>query len=271
MLTQSAPTAFSGTIPANYDRYLGPLFFEPFAEDLAQRVKRLQPQNVLELACGTGRVTAKLPAMLPSGARLIATDVNPAMLAQAKELLKDNPQITWAVVNAEELPYEDAQFDLVLVQYGVMFYDRSKGFKEAHRVLRPGGTFLFNAWDDLAHNPFAQLTQDVVAERFPIDTPAFYELPFSYHNEASIREDLANAGFGDVQIELLSRTGYSESPEAAATGLLEGSPIYTAITDRDASALPQMKQELSRKLQAQFGAKDLQVPLSARVVTAVKA
>jgi SAM-dependent methyltransferase len=272
MITQSAaPIAFSGSIPTNYDRYLGPLFFEPFALDMAERVKNRSAKDILEVACGTGRVTKHIVETLPKGVSFVASDINPAMLEYAKKAIEPHPALRWQVVDAVNLPFADATFDLVLSQFGVMFYsDRREAYAETGRVLKQGGTFIFNAWDNIENNLAAQLTQEVVTEFFPVDTPAFYQMPFSYHNETVIRQDLAFAGFHDVKIDLLKLTGFAETSVAAATGLLEGTPIYTAIVERDGSLLPAMKELLAKRLSHQFGKTNLKVPLQARVVTALK-
>jgi ubiquinone/menaquinone biosynthesis C-methylase UbiE len=191
MTTQQAvPIAFSGSIPPNYDTFLGPLFFEPFALDMAQRIRHLQPQALLEVAAGTGRVTKHLPSALPAGALIVATDVNPAMVNFAKERLAGYSNMQWEVVDAVSLPYQNKQFDCIASQFGVMFYsDRRKAYAEAYRVLRPGGVFLFNAWDHIHRNPCARLTDEILEHFFPTDTPAFYKVPFSYHDANVIRED----------------------------------------------------------------------------------
>ena len=78
-------TVFSGSIPSLYDRYLGPLIFEPYAEDLARRLAALDPEHVLETAAGTGIVTRALDRALPPGAGIVATDLNQPMLDHAAE------------------------------------------------------------------------------------------------------------------------------------------------------------------------------------------
>lgn len=265
------PIAFSGSIPPNYDNYLGPLFFEPFALDLAQRIHFLQPKAVLEVAAGTGRVTQHLPAALSEGAIIVATDINPAMVEFARTHLKELTTVQWEVVDAVALPYQNKQFDCIISQFGVMFYsDRRKAFAEAYRVLRPGGVFLFNAWDHLNRNPAARLTDEILGHFFPTDTPAFYKIPFSYHDANQIREDLESAGFEIATMQILRLTGYAATAEDAARGLLEGTPAFTAITERDAALLPAMKKALAKDLTILFGEEDLQVPLQARVVMAVK-
>ncbi|MBX2892183.1 MAG: class I SAM-dependent methyltransferase [Saprospiraceae bacterium] len=271
MTHQAVPIAFSGSIPPNYDNYLGPLFFEPFALDMAQRIRHLSPNALLEVAAGTGRVTKHLPSALPEGALIVATDVNSAMVDFAKKSLKEYTSIQWEIVDAVSLPYQNKQFDCVVSQFGVMFYsDRRKAYAEAFRVLRPGGVFLFNAWDSLSRNPAARLTDETLTHFFPTDTPAFYKVPFSYHDATEIREDLQSVGFDIASMQMLKLVGYAATAEEAATGLLEGTPVHTAIMERDPTLLPAMKKALADDLAALFGEKDLRVPLQARVVTAVK-
>lgn len=272
MMTQQAvPIAFSGSIPSNYDKYLGPLFFEPFAIDMAQRVRQLQPKALLEVAAGTGLVTKHLHEVLSDDALLVATDLNPAMLNYAKESLKQHDSIQWEIVDAVNLPYQNRQFDCIVSQFGVMFYsDRRKAYAEAFRVLRPGGVFLLSAWDQLNRNPCARLTDDVLRHFFPTDTPAFYQIPFSYNDTGEIRSDLESAGFEIATMQVVRLTGYAATAEDAAVGLLEGTPAYTAITERDESLLPAMKKALADDLATVFGDEDLRVPIQARVVMAVK-
>lgn len=272
MQTLKAPVniAFSGSIPKHYDSGLGPMFFEPFAERLGDRVVELAPENVLELACGTGRLTRHLAERLPADTRIVATDVNPAMLEFAQEAIPTHG-LEWNTVDAVELPYADASFDLVVVQFGVMFYsDRVKAYREALRVLKRGGRMLFTCWNKLEANPAARLTQRVVSRFFPVDTPAFYTVPFAYHDRELIREEVLGAGFARIKMDLVPLTGHADSAVAAARGLLQGSPIHTAIMDRDPDALPAMRELLAADLAAEFGNEDLQVPLSAWVVEAVK-
>lgn len=271
MTTQKIPVAFSGNIPSNYDEFLGPLFFEPFALDLAQRIRHLRPDFVLEAACGTGRVTRHLTKVLPEGAIIKATDINPAMVDYARKRLKEHTRIEWDVADAVSLPYRNEQFDCVVSQFGVMFYsDRRKAYAEAYRVLRPGGVFLFNAWDNINRNPAARLTDEILGHFFPNDTPAFYKVPFSYHDANEIREDLESAGFEIVSMQVLRLAGKAESAETAARGLLEGTPVHTAIVERDPALLPSMNKALADGLTVLFGERDLHVPLQARVVMAVK-
>lgn len=270
-MIQETSIAFSGSIPMNYEKYLGPLFFEPFAKNISNRVKELQPSSVLELACGTGRLTKYLPFAISPGGRIVATDINPAMLEYAKHSLRDLEGIDWKVVDAVELPFRDNCFDVVVIQFGVMFFsDRHQAFTEALRVLKPGGTLIFSSWDQLRNNPVARVTDELVTRYFPMDTPGFYKIPFSYFNEHKIHEELDEALFHNVSIELLKLYGESKTAAEAAMGLLQGSPIHTAIVERNASVLPVMIEQLTEEIASLFGKKNLSIPIQALVTTARK-
>ena len=272
METLKAPinTAFSGSIPEHYDAQLGPLFFEPFAIHIAPPIAAMAPRSVLELACGTGRLTRQMDAHLDPSTRIVATDVNPAMLHFAQETMSARG-ITWERVDAVELPFPDASFDVVVAQFGVMFYsDRVRSYQEAMRVLRPGGTLVFTCWDRIEENPAARTTQEVVKAFFPIDTPAFYQVPFAYHDRDLIREEVLSAGFQGVGLKVVTLEGQATTASEAAKGLLEGSPIHTAIVDRDPALLPRMREELTSRLAERFGRNDLRVPIQAWVVEARK-
>src|ERR1700712_2622323 len=193
---------FAGSIPDNYDRYLVPLIFESFAQDIAQRVGALSPSTVLETAAGSGVVTRALAPRLAPDARYVVTDLNQPMLDYAATRQNADRRIDWRQADAQALPFEDATFDVVCCQFGAMFFpDRPSGYREARRVLKPGGVFLFNAWDPIEPNVFANDVTSALTEFFPNDPPRFMARPpHGYHDTALIRSDLAKAGFTDVTI-----------------------------------------------------------------------
>lgn len=267
---QQTPAAFSGNIPMYYDTYLGPLFFEPFAQHIAGRISQLSPSNILELASGTGRLTRLLPAAAARNASIIASDINPAMINYGRSK-NYQAAIEWMEIDAVSLPFEDNSFDCVVVQFGVMFYsDKIKAFKEALRVLKPGGHFIFSCWDTLAHNPVPTIINQVLHEFFPVDTPAFYSIPFSYHSKKVIMSDLSEAGFKDISMDLLSLTGRCESAADAAKGAIQGTPTITAIEERDVQATLPVLKRVEDLIVEQFGSSGIQVPLQAHVVICAK-
>src|SRR5215470_11897609 len=147
---------FAGSIPENYDRHMVPLIFESYARDISQKAAALSPKAVLEIAAGSGAVTRALAPKLSPDARYVVTDLNQPMLDYAATRQVADSRISWRKADAQALPFEDACFDLVCCQFGVMFFpDRQAGYREAKRVLRPGGCFLFNVWDRIEENVFA--------------------------------------------------------------------------------------------------------------------
>jgi ubiquinone/menaquinone biosynthesis C-methylase UbiE len=104
---------FAGPIPKNYDRYLVPLIFESFAQDIAQRVAALSPSIVLETAAGSGVVTRALTPKLSPDASYVVTDLNQPMLDYAVARQAPDNRISWRKADALALPFEDAAFDLV--------------------------------------------------------------------------------------------------------------------------------------------------------------
>ena len=264
-------SAFLGGVPENYDRYLGPMFFEPYGADIVERVVPLAPSDVLEIACGTGIVTKRLAEKLPSTSRITATDLNEAMLAIARQKLGDNTQVDFAVADACALPMNDGDFDAIICQFGVMFFpDKAKAFAEFARVLRPDGHLLFNVWDSLAYNDGPRTADAAVRECFPIDSPSFYDTPFGFHDRPHIVGMLEQAGFGSVSWTEVARVVESRAAADAASGLLDGSPVSAEIVTRDPAALPRLRDTVTASLRDQFGDKPMRCQARAVVFQARK-
>jgi SAM-dependent methyltransferase len=228
-----ANVAFVGSIPENYDRYLGPVFFTPYAQDLVKRLEVPEGAAVLEIACGTGIVTQLLKDALPAGAQLTATDLNQAMIDYAKHKFTGHEKIHWQQADAANLPFVDASFDAVVCQFGLMFVpDKAAAVREARRVLKAGGTFLFSVWDAIEKNEMAHITHEVVSSFFETDPPMFYQIPFGLHNTDFVQTLLQEAGFNDVQMDAVALTGESPSAADAAQGAVEGNPVAVAIVER---------------------------------------
>ena len=129
-------------MPEAYDRWLVPAVFHPFAVDFARRAARHAPRRVLEIAAGTGVLTRELVTVIPA-AEVTATDLNAAMADLGSRRV---PGAAWQQADALRLPFGDDQFDLVACQFGVMFFpDKPAAFREARRVLAPGGGLLFSS------------------------------------------------------------------------------------------------------------------------------
>jgi ubiquinone/menaquinone biosynthesis C-methylase UbiE len=220
---------FAGSIPALYEECLVPVLFAPYAADLVARAAALGPARVLELAAGTGAVSHALAEALP-GARITATDLNPAMLEVAARR-GAAPNLAFAPADAQALAFADGAFDLVLAQFGAMFFpDKPAAFAEAKRVLAPGGTLLFNVWGPLADNTGSLAIHEAVRAALPEPKPAFIaRTPFGYHDPATIEAELRAGGFTEIAIERVALASPPGSAAALATGMCRGSPLANEL------------------------------------------
>jgi ubiquinone/menaquinone biosynthesis C-methylase UbiE len=262
---------FVGSMPALYDRHLGPFIFEPYAQDLAERLARIGPRRLLETAAGTGIVTRALARALPGTTEITATDLNQAMVDYAAAQTKA-PNVTWRQADALALPFPDGTFDAVICQFGAMFFpDKRTGYREARRVLKPGGRFLFNVWDGIDDNEVSRVLTDAVAALFPKDPPQFLaRTPHGYHDVAVIRDQLVQAGFGQVEIETVAKRGRAPSPRDPAIGFCQGSPLRNEIEARDAGRLQEATEAAAQAIAARFGPGPIEGNIQAHVITATR-
>jgi ubiquinone/menaquinone biosynthesis C-methylase UbiE len=260
--------AFGGLIPENYDRYLGPSFFEPFAKDIAERLDPARYKNVLEIACGTGIVTRHLRDRLTPEARLIATDLNPAMFALAQKKLAGN--VIWREADAGALPFADGSFDALVCQFGVMFFpDKQAVMRETHRVLSSGGLFLFNVWDSFERNPIAAIAHKTIGSFFDHDPPNFYEVPFGFCDADLIRRLLRAADFKEIEISIVTLPCQSRSAAEFAIGLVRGNPVATAIEERGVK-VDRVVRAVEKAIGERFGVAPLETTMQALVCRAVR-
>jgi ubiquinone/menaquinone biosynthesis C-methylase UbiE len=240
---------FAGSIPEIYDRLLVPLIFESYARDLAKRLAKTNPRDVLETAAGTGVLTRAMVSWLAADAR-----------------------IEWKQADALALPFEDQSFDVVACQFGVMFFpDKVQGYKEARRVLKPGGHFFFNVWDQISENEFADVVTEALAALFPQDPPRFMaRTPHGYHDVERIRADLNAAGFTNISVDAVDDRSKAASPRDPAIAYCQGTPLRNEIEVRDASRLEDATNQAAEALAHRFGRGAIEGRIRAFVITAIR-
>jgi len=246
---------FAGSVPALYERYMVPMLFEPYARDLAERLRPRAPRRVLELACGTGAVTRAIAVELPATTSIVATDLNPGMLEQAKQLGASR-QVEWQVADATALPFADASFDAVVCQFGTMFFpDKPKAYSQVRRVLAPGGFFLFNVWDRIEDNEFADVITKSLERVFPNDPPRFMaRTPHGYRDANALAKDLADGGFTTAPaITVVEKRSRAATAGDAALGYCQGTPMRGEIEARDPSRLEEATRVAAEAVAARFG------------------
>lgn len=267
---QDLELRFDGSVPATYDRLMVPLMFRPWADELARRARQFRSRRILETAAGTGVVTETLRDALPE-AEIVATDLNQPMLDLAADRLRGG-NIHFVAADAQNLPFDDDSFDLVICQFGAMFFpDRVLGHSEAWRVLRGDGRYLLAIWDRIERNPLSDVAQRVLIDAFPDDPPLFMRKgPFGYHDPMRIEDDLRDAGFGTVEMETVELRSRSPSAHDAATALCYGTPMGVEVEEREPGSLDRTFEAVRRAFGAFEGPRGVDTPMSAHIVTAAK-
>jgi SAM-dependent methyltransferase len=259
---------FTGAIAEIYERHLGPALFEPYAVDMGGRLADMTDGSVLETAAGTGIVTRELDSKLPGEVQITATDLNPAMIETADRVAWSE-RTGWRQADALVLPFDDAAFTSVVCQFGAMFFpDKVAGYREARRVLKPEGRFIFSVWGTLEENPAALAVADAVANIYPDDPPSFLRrVPYGYNDVDRILGELEEAGFERVEHEVVTLS--SERPSSdPAIGLCIGTPMRIEIVDRDPDGLDAAVEAAMTEVAARLGDDPVVVELLAHVFTA---
>lgn len=266
-------TKFSGSIPENYDKYLGPLLFEFSAKDLAERVSKKIPaeSKVLEIACGTGISTEYLRKSLPESTSITATDLQEDMLNVAKQKRSDLKNVTYQVADALDLPFEDESFDAVVCQFGIMFFpDKQKGLSEMMRVLKPNGIIAFNVWDTLEINKVVKVSKDVIETFFDDSPPKFLDTPFGFNDIEKIKGLMDSAGIKNIEHEVVSASFNNFSAEHIARGFITGNPTITEINERGTADSKEIINAVAKEIENVFGADNPEVSLQEIVFIGTK-
>jgi ubiquinone/menaquinone biosynthesis C-methylase UbiE len=258
---------YSGSIPKIYDEILGPAYFEPYAIETANRVAALMPKNILEIAAGTGRVTNHLQKNLPESC-ISATDISDDMLAIAKAKMEGAENIGWLVADAMALPFRDNEFDVVVCQFGAMFFpDKSKGFSEVNRVLKKNGIFFLVTWDKLSLNPIAGPGREQLTEFFEGNPPAQLRAAFSMTDKDEMKSLLEQSGFTNIKIESINKPCIAESAEQLAYANIDGSIVLKFVKEKNPDAVPVLRDKLAKTIAEKFGNHPVRSTMQAIFVT----
>jgi SAM-dependent methyltransferase len=259
---------FAGSIPDLYERHLGPLLFEPYARDLAARVRVEAGGRLLELACGTGRLTRHLVSALPSGATIDATDLNEAMTLVARQRVPA-AAVTWGTADATALPFGDAAFAGACCQFGVMFFpDKIAAARQVWRVLEPGAAYWLSSWSTLADNPLSRLANEAAWRLIGGDTPPFMRIPYGYGDRDRIAADLRAGGFSTIDIDTVDLEAVADSAGDVAIGLVQGTPMVNEIRERGRATPEAVTAAVAEEIARAFGTSAIRAPMRAHVVRA---
>ena len=259
--------SFAGSMPELYDRVLVPVMFEPFAQDLAERLHGMTSGHILEIAAGTGVVTRALTRVLSPEVAITATDLNPAMLDRAKSH-SGLDRVQWQEVDALALPFGDRLFDCILCQFGVMFFpDKQAAFREALRILRPGSRFLFSVWGKREGSVW-EVATNVVGEFLSRDPASLVSPP--YNDIAVVRTELLAAGFARIAVEEITKLVRASSAREAAVSICHSGLVRAAIEAQMPNRLDEITEAATTAITPRFVAGPIESPLNAPPFTAMR-
>ncbi len=239
-------------LAASYESFMVPSLFAPWATDLVDRANPQLDEHILDIACGTGIVARTVASRVGTSGSIAGLDANPDMINMARRVSgQEHLAIEWHTSPAEQLPYPDENFDLILCQFGLMFFtERHAALKEMYRVLRKDGRVVLSVWQGLAQHPFYQTLHDVSLRHFGKSS---VETVFSLGNADQLRELLSGSGFRQVAIEHLSITALFLQPEEFLAWEMDINPA-------DAPALRNLDKEAQQAILA-AARQDMQSPL----------
>jgi SAM-dependent methyltransferase len=214
-------------------------------------------------------VTRALASALPERVAIVATDLNQAMIDQAAAI-GTKRAVEWRQADAMKLPFDDATFEAVVCQFGVMFFpDKSKAFSEARRVLKPGGVLIFNVWDRITENEFADAVTTGLEPMFPTDPPRFLaRTPHGYYDRRVIAQDIASGGFsGTPEIETVAKRSRADSARVPALAYCQGTPLRNEIEARAPTRLGEATDVAAQAVAARFGQGTVEGKIQAHIVT----
>lgn len=181
-----------------YDTNLVPALFLERAVQIVDAARIEPGLRVLDVACGTGVVTRKLAELLGDHPAPVGLDIAPGMLAVAR---RSGTTIDWRHGDADALPFDDAVFDRVLCQFGLMFFpDPVRALGEMLRVLEPGGRLVVSVWDRIAASPGSAAICEILDRIAGPEAAAALAMPFRLGDPARLREIARDAGVGGFEL-----------------------------------------------------------------------
>lgn len=257
---------------ANYERTLVPAFMDPWAADLIDAVELKPGERVLDVGCGTGIVARHAARRVGTGGSVAGVDVNPAMLAVAREVSADlDPPVAWRQAPADALPFADATFDAVLCQQAFQFFpDPTAALTEMHRALVPGGRVGLGTCQPVEYQPGYAVLTEVVTRHVGVAAGEVIRSPYALGDPDRLRALLTGAGFADVHVRLLFTTFRVPSAEAFLQAETSSSPLGDLVVRLDRDVLAALVEDLAGALDAYTDDDGVTFPFGTIVATAAR-
>jgi len=223
--------------------------------------------RVLDVATGPGCVAAAASAR---GADVIGLDFSVAMLAVAR---RQHPALDLREGDAEELPFGDASFDAVVMNFGLLHMPRpERAVAEAFRVLRAQGRFGFTVWAPPAQAVGLGIVLDALRHSGDLSVPLPAGPPFfRFSDTAECERVLAAAGFGGVLVTLVPQVWRLRSPQALFEAMLNSTVRMAAVLKaQNAQALDAIRHEVREAAKRYVAGEGIELPMPAVLASAAR-
>jgi SAM-dependent methyltransferase len=252
----------------NYDRYLVPTIFGPWATDLIALAAPQSDERILDVACGTGAVAREAVRVIGAHGRVTGLDLNAGMLNIARAYDAQGT-VQWQEGSAQAMPFPDEAFTLVLCQQGMQYFpDRGAALREMYRVLAPGGRMILNVWRAIERAPgFFVLSQALGRH---ISPEAGVLPPFALGDAAGLAAEVTGAGFADVNTQLASRLVHYDSPQEFVRTYVISTPLADLLAQTEEAKQSALLAEVSAALQPYLDDAGLAFPMESQIILARK-
>jgi len=263
-----------GNVPDNYERYLVPAIFGPWAHDLVELAKLRAVDRILDVAYGTGIVARTAARSIGSGGSVVGLDLSEPMLSAARvAAAHEDVAVEWREGSAVNLPLADATFDVVFCQQGLQFFpDRAEALSEMHRVLTPGGRLVLSVWGGIEQSPgFAVLAEALGRHISPQAGILMTSGPFGLSDTQVLRNLIAGAGFNHITIDPAVKDLRFPSPEEFVLRYGAGSALGGPLAAASSEGRVALLAEVEAGLRSHIDDRGLAFPIESSLAVARKA
>jgi ubiquinone/menaquinone biosynthesis C-methylase UbiE len=252
----------------NYEQYLVPTIFGPWATDLVALAAPQPGERILDVACGTGAVARQAVQVIGADGSVTGLDLNAGMLniARTHDLTET---VQWREGSAQAMPFSEEDFTLVLCQQGMQYFpDRVTALREMHRVLASGGRLILSVWRSVERTPGFLVLGQALAQHI---SPEAGELPpFALGDAPELAAEVAKAGFVDVTTQTMSRLLRYGSPEEFVRTYVVSTPLASMLAQVEETRWMALLTDVSVALQPYLDNKSLVFPIESQIIMAHK-
>jgi SAM-dependent methyltransferase len=250
-----------------YESCFVPAIFGAWAGPVADAAGIRTGNRVLDVGCGTGVLAREARRRVGQEGQVVGLDLNEGMLAVAA---RTEPKIEWRLGDAASLPFEDANFDVVVSQFALMYFpDRAASLREMWRTLAPEGRLAIAAWAPLDHARGYQILVDIAARQCGGEAADVLAAPFVLGDQAELATLLVSSGISGAKVTLHEGSIRFPSVREFIRVEVKGSPLADMVSDDVMQTLAAESESALAEFVVPSG--EIVMPMDAHIVTASKA